>query len=314
MLRIEGVHVAYGGVGALRDCSLEVEQASFVAVLGANGAGKSTLLHTIARLTRQRAGHLYLDGLCIDRWRPDRVARAGVALVPEGRRLFGSLSVRENLETAALRLPRAEVDAGVERVLDILPALRGRLTVAAARLSGGEQQMLAIARALVGGPRLLLVDELSMGLAPAVIHRIYGVLRAVNAQGVTVVVVEQYAELALRVAREAVVLERGQVVFRGTPEELHTSAGLLETAYLGRVEQASLTGTAQGAAAAGAAAANGTGNGRHLPAVAEVRFRLEGPVKRRLEEEAARAGMGLEEWLHGVASAASARLPEEGSR
>src|SRR5205807_1559616 len=159
---------------------------------------------------------------------------------------------------------------------------------------------------------LLLVDELSMGLAPAVIHRIYEVLSAVNAEGVTVVVVEQYAELVLRVAHQALILERGRVVFRGTPEELRTHAELLETAYLGRVDEPAAAGCASGTRVA---STNGTGNGRHLPAVAEVRVRLEGPVKRRLEEQAEQAGMELEEWLHGVASAASvAARPEGGSR
>jgi branched-chain amino acid transport system ATP-binding protein len=296
MLRTDALRVAYGGVTALHDCTLDVAPGSFVAVLGANGAGKTTLLHTVARLVHQRSGHVWLDGRCVDRWTPDRVARAGVALVPEGRRLFATMSVRENLETAALRLPRGEGDAELERVLDVFDGLRARVSVAAGRLSGGEQQMLAIARALIGRPRLLLVDELSMGLAPPVIHRIYEVLRTVNAAGVTVVVVEQYAELVLRVAREAVILERGRVVFRGTPDELRTQAELLETAYLGRVDEPARAGRAVGAA-------NGAAGGRHLPAVAEVRVRLEGPVKRRLEEQAEEAGMELEEFLHGVAAA-----------
>jgi ABC-type multidrug transport system ATPase subunit len=173
--------------------------------------------------------------------------------------------------------------------------------------------MLAIARALVCRPRLLLVDELSMGLAPPVIHRIYGVLRTVNAEGVTVVVVEQYAELVLRVAREALILEKGRVVFHGTSEELHTRADLLETAYLGRVDEPATAGRGHAPAMAIAAAGmNGVANGRHLPAVAEVRVLLEGPVKRRLEEQAQEAGMELEEWLHGVASAASTPPRPEG--
>jgi branched-chain amino acid transport system ATP-binding protein len=309
MLRTEGLTVSYGGVVALHGCSVELGPGGFLAVLGANGAGKTSLLHTIARLTRQRSGHVWLNGMRADRWSPDRVVREGISLVPEGRRLFPSMSVKENLDTSALRVPRERAGDEVARALDAFPELRGRLGVAAGRLSGGEQQMLAIARALIGGPRLLLVDELSMGLAPAVIHRIYAVLEEINLQGTTVVVVEQYAELALRVAREALILERGRVVFRGRPAELHRRADLLETAYLGRVDEP----VGAHGPVSSTLRSNGHGtDGRHLPAVAEVRLRLEGPVKRRLEEQAHEAGMELEEWLHGVASAATTPVRPEG--
>ena len=234
MLRAERLEVAYGAAVALQDCTLDVPERGCVAVLGANGAGKSTLLRTVARALRQRAGHVHWDGTCIDRWPADRAARAGIALVPEGRRLFPAMTVRENIEVGAARRPAREASAAVDAALLRFPELRGRLDVAAGRLSGGEQQMVALARALAGSPRLLLVDELSLGLAPAVTERIYTHLRDIVAAGVSVVVVEQYADLAVEVAHRVVVLEKGRVAFTGSPAELRARPDVLETAYLGR--------------------------------------------------------------------------------
>jgi branched-chain amino acid transport system ATP-binding protein len=234
MLRVEHLEVAYGAAVALQDCSVEVPERGCVAVLGANGAGKSTLLGTIARGLRQRSGHVHWDGACIDRWSADRAARAGIALVPEGRRLFPAMTVRENVEVGAARRPARDVDAAVDSAVERFPELGARLDVAAGRLSGGEQQMVALARALAGGPRLLLIDELSLGLAPAVTDRIYAHLRDVVAGGMSVVVVEQYADLAVEVAAHVVVLEKGRVAFAGSPAELRARPDVLETAYLGR--------------------------------------------------------------------------------
>lgn len=300
MLRAERLEVAYGGVVALQDCSLEVGEGDCLAVLGANGAGKSTLLRTLARGVRQRSGHLWLDGARIDRWAADRAARHGIALVPEGRRLFGGLSVRENLEVGAARLRRAEVGGRLGDVLRWFPELDQRLDLAAGRLSGGEQQMVGIGRALMGRPRLLLIDELSLGLAPLVTRRIYEILGQIAASGIGVVIVEQYTDLALAAAGRALVLERGRCVFSGTAGELRARPELLETAYLGRELLAPAPAGAPGEAAAERAAAagrRGAGDGRRWPAVAEVRLQLEAPEKRRIEEAARAAGMDANEWI-----------------
>jgi branched-chain amino acid transport system ATP-binding protein len=300
VLRAERLEVAYGGVVALQDVSLEVGEGECLAVLGANGAGKSTLLRTLARGVRQRGGHLYLDGARIDRWAADRAARHGIALVPEGRRLFAGLSVRENLEVGGARLRRAETDARLAEVVGWVPELDRRLDLAAGRLSGGEQQMVGIGRALMGRPRLLLVDELSLGLAPLVTRRIYEILGQIAAGGIGVVLVEQYTDLALAAASRALVLERGRLVFSGTAEELRRRPELLETAYLGRELLAPAPVGAPGEPAperVAAAGGRGVGDGRRWPAVAEVRLQLEAPEKRRIEEAARAAGVDTNEWI-----------------
>jgi branched-chain amino acid transport system ATP-binding protein len=255
VLRAERLEVAYGGVIALQECSLEVGEGDCLAVLGANGAGKSTLLRTLARSVRQRSGHLWWDGTRIDRWAADRAARHGIALVPEGRRLFSGLSVRENLEVGAARLPGSEVEGRLAEVLRWFPELAQRLDLPAGRLSGGEQQMAGIGRALMGRPRLLLVDELSLGLAPLVTRRIYEILAGIATGGIAIVLVEQYTDLALAAAGRALVLEKGRVAFTGTADELRRRPELLETAYLGR----ELLARAPEAARSGAAPAAGGG-------------------------------------------------------
>jgi branched-chain amino acid transport system ATP-binding protein len=301
VLRAERLEVAYGGVVALQDCSLEVAEGDCLAVLGANGAGKSTLLRTLARGVRQRSGHLWWDGARIDRWPADRAARHGIALVPEGRRLFSGLSVRENLQVGAARLPSAEVAGRLADVVSLFPELGQRLDLPAGRLSGGEQQMVGIGRALMGRPRLLLVDELSLGLAPLVTRRIYEILAQIAGSGLAVVLVEQYTDLALAAAGRALVLEKGRVVFSGVAEELRRRPDLLETAYLGRELLAHAPEEAQDGEAAAArgrrAAARGAGDGRQWPAVAEVLLHLEAPEKRRIEEQARAAGVDVDEWI-----------------
>ncbi|HEX3606837.1 MAG TPA: ABC transporter ATP-binding protein [Candidatus Dormibacteraeota bacterium] len=301
MLRAERLEVAYGGVVALQDCSLEVGEGECLAVLGANGAGKSTLLGTLARSVRQRSGRVWLDGVRIDRWAADRAARHGIALVPEGRRLFGGLTVRENLAVGAARLSRAELDARLAEVLGWFPELGQRLDLAAGRLSGGEQQMAGIGRALMGRPRLLLVDELSLGLAPLVTRRIYEILTQVAASGIAVVLVEQYTDLALAAASRALVLEKGRVAFAGAADELRRRPDLLETAYLGRELLARAPEAAQSGVAAPAGrrsgGTRGSADGRQWPAVAEVLLHLEAPEKRRIEEEARAAGVDVNEWI-----------------
>lgn len=233
MLRLDEISVAYDGVIGLDRCSVAVGPGDYLAVLGANGAGKSSLLNVAARLVRQRSGHVVLDDHRVDRWRPDRAARAGIALVPEGRRLFTTLSVRENLLIGAARVGRRAERAALDDVLERIPELVPRLDIAAARLSGGEQQLLAIGRALAGDPRLLLVDELSLGLAPAITRRLHQLLRSLCDAGLAVVAVEQRADIVLEVADSAVVLHRGAVVHRGGAAELRGQPGLLQAAYLG---------------------------------------------------------------------------------
>ncbi|HEV7465462.1 MAG TPA: ABC transporter ATP-binding protein [Candidatus Dormibacteraeota bacterium] len=318
MLRAERLEVAYGGVIALQECSLEVGEGDCLAVLGANGAGKSTLLRTLARSVRQRSGHLWWDGTRIDRWAADRAARHGIALVPEGRRLFSGLSVRENLEVGAARLSGSEVEGRLAEVLRWFPELAQRLDLPAGRLSGGEQQMAGIARALMGRPRLLLVDELSLGLAPLVTRRIYEILARIATGGIAVVLVEQYTDLALAAAGSALVLEKGRVAFAGTADELHRRPELLETAYLGRELLARAPEAVRsGAAPVAGGRRRGAGDGRQWPAVAEVLLHLEAPEKRRVEEQARAAGVDVDEWIRRMireSAAAPAPAPEPWER
>jgi branched-chain amino acid transport system ATP-binding protein len=316
VLRAERLEVAYGGVIALQECSLEVGDGDCLAVLGANGAGKSTLLRTLARSVRQRSGHLWWDGIRIDRWAADRAARHGIALVPEGRRLFSGLTVRENLEVGAARLPGSEVEGRLTEVLRWFPELGQRLDLPAGRLSGGEQQMAGIGRALMGRPRLLLVDELSLGLAPLVTRRIYEILAGIATGGIAVVLVEQYTDLALAAAGRALVLERGRVAFTGTAGELRRRPELLETAYLGRELLARAPEAARsGAAPAAGGRRRGAGDGRRWPAVAEVLLHLEAPEKRRIEEQARAAGVDVDEWIRRmIRESAAAPAPGEWER
>ena len=291
MLRVEALEVAYGGVRALHGCSFTVADGECVAVLGANGAGKSSLLRAIARVGGHRAGHIWWDGMRIDRWGPDRAARHGLALVPEGRRLFPVLTVRENLLIGAVRGSARDVEARFDRALGFFPELGPRLEVQAGRLSGGEQQMLALARALIGTPRLLMVDELSLGLAPMVSERIYDTLVGALGNGMSLVLVEQYAELAIAVAQRIIVLEKGIVTFQGEARELREKPELLETAYLGR----DLLSSEEPTHAMAELEMTRRRNGGVLSA--EMALRLEPRTKRRLEGDALSAGVSPEEWL-----------------
>jgi len=233
LLEVEGLAVAYGDAPALWDVSLALGPGELVAVVGPNGAGKTTLVNAIARLLPARGGRLRLDGEDVTRAAPQEMCRRGVALVPEGRRLFASMTVEENLELgcyrAAARAGRAEALA---RVYALFPILRERRRQLAGALSGGEQQMLALGRALMARPRLLLVDEPSLGLAPAVVDRVFEVLREVHRSGVAVLLIEQNVARALALAQRAYVLEGGRVVAAGPPEALR-ARGELRSAYLG---------------------------------------------------------------------------------
>jgi branched-chain amino acid transport system ATP-binding protein len=231
LLRVEGLHVRYGAIRALQGIRFEVWPAEIVTLIGANGAGKSTLLRAISGLVRPADGTIHFDGRNVTGLRPERLVACGISHVPEGRRIFANLSVRENLQMGAY-LRRANESAGLERVFGLFPRLRERLAQPGGTLSGGEQQMLAIGRALMAQPRLLLLDEPSLGLAPLLVKQIFGIVREINAQGTTVVLVEQNARQALRVARRAYVLETGQLALEGSAETLARDPRV-RAAYLG---------------------------------------------------------------------------------
>jgi branched-chain amino acid transport system ATP-binding protein len=231
LLEIRGLGVDYGRVRALGEVSLAIAQGEIVALIGANGAGKTTLLRAISGLVRPAAGTIVLSGDEIAGRKADRIVRLGVAHAPEGRRVFARMSVAENLALGAY-VRRGRHDDALERVLTIFPRLRERLAQRAGTLSGGEQQMLALGRALMSAPRLLLLDEPSLGLAPLVVQAIFGVIRDLNAAGTTVLLVEQNARQALAIAQRGYVLELGKVVHAGSARELLASAAVA-AAYLG---------------------------------------------------------------------------------
>jgi branched-chain amino acid transport system ATP-binding protein len=233
LLEVENLAVAYGDVRALWDISLTVNQGEIVVLIGPNGAGKTTLMRAIAGLQPPLAGSVRFQGQHLQRLRPHEIVERGIVLVPEGRRLFGGMSVSENLELGAFTLrARREREHTLKRVCEIFPLLAERRHQYAHTLSGGQQQMLAIGRAMMGLPRLLMLDEPSLGLAPLLVERIFEVVRAINGEGVTVLLVEQNARVALELASRAYVIEQGRVVGTGTGSELlHDPA--VQQAYLG---------------------------------------------------------------------------------
>lgn len=233
LLELEEVEARYGRIRALCGVSLRVEQGEIVALIGANGAGKTTTLRAISGLLRTTAGHVRFAGEDLGRRSPDAIVRLGVGHAPEGRRVFARMSVRENLELGAYTRPsRSEVAADLERVLAIFPRLGERLEQKAGTLSGGEQQMLAIGRALMSRPRLLMLDEPSLGLAPLMVETIFSVIREINAAGTTILLIEQNARQALALASRGYVLEVGQVVFADSASNLLASPAV-QAAYLG---------------------------------------------------------------------------------
>ena len=236
MLEITNVAADYGDVRALWDVSLEVGSGEIVALIGPNGAGKTTLMHTIVGLVRASHGSITFDGQALHGLEPHRIVERGTILVPEGRRIFASMSVLENLDIGAYSgRARRERAQTLRRVYDVFPILAERRDQLAGTLSGGQQQMLAIGRALMGLPRLLLLDEPSLGLAPLIVRDIFGVLRQINTGGVTVLLVEQNARMALQLANRAYILEQGRVVGEGAGSELLADVGV-QRAYLGYVE------------------------------------------------------------------------------
>jgi branched-chain amino acid transport system ATP-binding protein len=231
-LRIRDLYAGYGGVPVLRGVSLSVGRGEMVALVGANGAGKSTLLKCIAGLLPPTSGAIELAGAALAGRPAHEVVRAGIALVPEGRRLFGRLSVDDNLLLGAYTRSAEERRADVARVRELFPVLADRKGQLAGTLSGGEQQMLAMARALMGRPRFLLLDEPSLGIAPRVVSRIYGALAEIHRQGLGILVVEQNVRLALSQAVRAYVLQTGSIVLSGARDDLAQS-DLVRQAFLG---------------------------------------------------------------------------------
>ena len=232
MLRINNVSTSYGAVQALENVNITVNKGEIVTLTGANGAGKTTTLMTVCGNPRARAGSIHFEGRDITAWPTHRIMRAGIAISPEGRRVFTDLTVTENLLMGGFFLNREDTEAGIEHVFKLFPRLRERAHQRAGTMSGGEQQMLAIARALMTRPRLLLLDEPTLGLAPLIIAQIFDIIRTIRAEGVTIFLVEQNANQALHVADRGYVLENGCVVLEDTGDNLlHNDE--VRHAYLG---------------------------------------------------------------------------------
>ena len=234
MLKIERLHVAYGGIQALRGISLEVPDGKIVTLIGANGAGKSTTLRTITGLVKASSGSIQWNGEELLGRSIDKIVGSGIAMSPEGRRVFADMSVLENLRIGAyLRTDKAEIEKDVQWVYSLFPRLEERSWQLAGTLSGGEQQMLAVGRALMSRPKLMMLDEPSLGLAPLVVQDIFSIIREINKQGVTVLLIEQNANMALKIADLAYVLETGNITMSGTGAELLANEKVRE-AYLGK--------------------------------------------------------------------------------
>ena len=233
LLEIEDLHVSYGAIHALRGLAFEVAAGTIVTLIGANGAGKSTTLNTISGLLRPHRGRVRLEGEDLTSVPPHEIVFKGVVQVPEGRRIFGRLTVLENLEMGAFRrTDAAEIREGLDRTFSLFPRLKERITQVAGTLSGGEQQMLAIGRALMARPRVLLMDEPSMGLAPILVEQIFEAIVDINRQGTTILLVEQNAFMALNIADRGYVLQTGSIVLQGGAAELRANEEV-KRAYLG---------------------------------------------------------------------------------
>ncbi|MBO0453617.1 ABC transporter ATP-binding protein [Candidatus Enterococcus murrayae] len=232
MLKIENLSVHYGMIQAVRDVSFEVNQGEIVSLIGANGAGKTTILRTISGLNQPSKGTITFEGAPIQKKAPRRIVAQGISQVPEGRHVFPGLTVLENLEMGAYLRKDNDIQKDYEHVYEKFPILKERLNQDASTLSGGEQQMLAMGRALMSKPRLLLLDEPSMGLAPIFIQEIFNIIQEIQKQGTTVLLIEQNAKMALSIADRGYVLETGKVVLSGTGQELLESEEV-KKAYLG---------------------------------------------------------------------------------
>ncbi len=233
MLRIDSLRVNYGGIEAVKDISFEVPEGKIVTLIGANGAGKSTTLRAIAGLVKPASGRIRLQAEDLTAMSPDRIVSKGITLVPEGRRVFPDLTVQENLKIGAyLRSDKDGIAHDLEWVYELFPRLKERSWQAAGTLSGGEQQMLAVGRALMSRPKLMMMDEPSLGLAPLVVREIFEIIKEINRQGVTILLIEQNANMALQVADLGYVLETGRITLSGSGKELMANEAV-KKAYLG---------------------------------------------------------------------------------
>jgi branched-chain amino acid transport system ATP-binding protein len=230
----DGIHAYYGHIHALHGVSVTVEEGEIVTLIGANGAGKSTMLKTMTGFLRPRPGRVLLEGQAIHGLPPHEITRRGVCLVPEGRRIFPRMTVLENLQMGAFSRADHKVEDDLDRVCRIFPRLKERLSQTAGTLSGGEQQMLAIGRGLMARPKILLLDEPSMGLAPVLVELIFDTIREINAQGVTILLVEQNALMALQLARRGYVLETGRIVLADRADRLRENDQVRKS-YLGEL-------------------------------------------------------------------------------
>lgn len=233
MLKVSGIETYYGKIQALKGVNLEVEQGKIVTLLGANGAGKTTTMKTISGLLRPKNGRVEFLGEDVTNLRPDQLVRKGIALVPEGRAILSTMTVMENLEMGAYHRNDKEIEKDIEEVMKHFPILKERQNQLGGTLSGGQQQMLAIARAILSKPKLLLLDEPSMGLAPLIVADIFKIIREIKDTGTTVLLVEQNAKQALKIADYGYVLETGKVIIQGKAEDLLKDPRIVE-AYLGR--------------------------------------------------------------------------------
>ncbi|MCI8342809.1 MAG: ABC transporter ATP-binding protein [Firmicutes bacterium] len=232
MLNVDNINVYYGAIHAVKDVSFEVNENEIVTLIGANGAGKSTILKTISGLLRTKTGSINFVNEELKAIAPHKIVEKGLAHVPEGRRIFQQLTVEQNLEMGAYTRPGSEFDAGIKKVYDYFPRLKERRGQVAGTLSGGEQQMLAIGRALMSRPKLIMLDEPSMGLAPILVEQIFEIIKELHRAGTTVLLVEQNAQMALSIANRAYVLETGKITISGTGDELIKSDSIRK-AYLG---------------------------------------------------------------------------------
>ncbi len=231
-LRLESLSVPRGGHPVVREVSMEIPPGQVTALLGANGAGKSTLVLAVGGVLRPSGGRVLLGERDLTGLRPERVRAAGVAVVPEGRRLLTDLTVQDNLRVATYALSRSDAARGIEHALELFPELQKRWDIQARLLSGGEQQMLVLAQALVSQPKVVLVDELSLGLAPVIVKRLVPTLAAVAESGVGVLLIEQFAHVALGLAEKAYVIEGGRIHYEGTAQRLKDEPDILRSAYL----------------------------------------------------------------------------------
>ena len=232
MLKVEDLHVYYGSIHAIKGVSFEVNEGEIVTLIGANGAGKSTTLNTVAGLMKPRSGAITFEGQQVAGMPASKIVPQGMALCPEGRRVFQQMTVRENLEMGGYTRPAGEIADSLADVFDRFPRLKERHKQVAGTLSGGEQQMLAMGRALMSKPRLLMLDEPSMGLAPLLVEQIFDIIGELNRAGTTILLVEQNAQMALQVANRAYVLETGKITLAGSGKELLESDSI-KKAYLG---------------------------------------------------------------------------------